>query len=747
MAIINTLLTAKDNMGEGLGKAKKSVKDFSKSANDDLKSTSENLENLESNIAVLKNIDYTSFKSIVDGVRTIRTQMDLANASSAAFAARAALTLGIIGGGAAVLIAAVNHSAEYANELNKISSATGLTVEQLQKLQAVFKDTNIEVDKFGDLNKDTLDHLGDAFRDGSGPGADMKAYGLNLKDYNKYLNQADGGIKALIHTFYSMKAAGKSNAEITNMMETLGSDSSHLITTFNKLGSETAALSAIQEAHAGLTNENAKSYQDYSNKVTQLSHSFEQFQANVLAPTVDDLTALLNIFNADWNETKFANMLRNFVYGGDNEISKFMRWMGNVDAKTVQGTVEYKATQTTEAPQPTTPTGGWVDQSKLKAAADAAAKKFAADKKAADDWLTQQDLNNQKGQDKADQDYAIGIKKLNDYNSKKLYSEEQYQRGVEVLNQKLYTSTLENNYNNKLSDLKDYHDQGLNSEAEYQARVLAVQATYSQQMLDAEYQDNLARLNYLNSTHDASIQSEQDYQDKLKALKDKYAFDTQKNTTSFDNKKTLQGLQAQSAEVEKYNTNMNKGIDAANSFANAIASTAESGSAAWYAATILQKGLMVTQAIMAANLAAVQAMATTPGDIGTKIAAGETARAWGLASAAIIGATAVMEIAGAKAKGGGVDGSKTYLVGEKGPELFTAPGTGGQITSNANLQKALGNTDGGAANEIKYEDNSQIILQGSGISAEDARLMNEQSKSNTYAILRHETRKGGLLNK
>ena len=38
--------------------------------------------------------------------------------------------------------------------------------------------------------------------------------------------------------------------------------------------------------------------------------------------------------------------------------------------------------------------------------------------------------------------------------------------------------------------------------------------------------------------------------------------------------------------------------------------------------------------------------------------------------------------------GGEVGGGKTYLVGEKGPELFT-PGASGQITSNDNLRKAM----------------------------------------------------------
>jgi hypothetical protein len=56
--------------------------------------------------------------------------------------------------------------------------------------------------------------------------------------------------------------------------------------------------------------------------------------------------------------------------------------------------------------------------------------------------------------------------------------------------------------------------------------------------------------------------------------------------------------------------------------------------------------------------------------------------------AAIVGSVA---IAGAREKGGPVSGGKTYLVGEKGPELFT-PGATGQITSNDKMNKFSGNS-------------------------------------------------------
>lgn len=54
-------------------------------------------------------------------------------------------------------------------------------------------------------------------------------------------------------------------------------------------------------------------------------------------------------------------------------------------------------------------------------------------------------------------------------------------------------------------------------------------------------------------------------------------------------------------------------------------------------------------------------------------------------------------IAGKRAAGGPVGSGKTYLVGEKGPELFT-PGASGKITSNAETFRSQGGSAGGMTN-------------------------------------------------
>ncbi len=188
MAIINTLITARDNTS---GVFKKTADNVKKSANDmssSLDKASKSSDYLQGSFDNFRNIDTSSVGGFIESLQRINDQMNNAEDNTAAMLIRIGGAAGAFSALTYVVLQAVNASSEYVNQLNETATASNATIERLQQMQQVFKSTGIEVEKFGDLNKDTLDHLGDAFRDGSGPAEDMKAYGLNLKDYNKYLN-------------------------------------------------------------------------------------------------------------------------------------------------------------------------------------------------------------------------------------------------------------------------------------------------------------------------------------------------------------------------------------------------------------------------------------------------------------------------------------------------------------------------------------------------------------------------------
>lgn len=64
---------------------------------------------------------------------------------------------GLLAGG---IYSAINSSNEFVKIYNEVSKASGLTVTELQQLQKTFQGVGFDVEKFGDINRDVLDHLG-----------------------------------------------------------------------------------------------------------------------------------------------------------------------------------------------------------------------------------------------------------------------------------------------------------------------------------------------------------------------------------------------------------------------------------------------------------------------------------------------------------------------------------------------------------------------------------------------------------
>lgn len=218
--------------------------------------------------------------------------------------------LGVAGVAAGAGLMAIQKAADIVNPLNEISKSTGVSVEMLQQLKKEFKETGLEIDKFGDFNKDALDKIGDSLREGGGGIADdLEKWGISLERYIQYANDAEGGIKAVVQTFYDMREAGKSHAEITNAMESLASDSSHLITTLDRYKNSQEALNAIQGQTASVTNETAREFAEYQKNIESLSSKVDQLTVDSMGPLVREINNVWEWFDKDWANTKFVKNL------------------------------------------------------------------------------------------------------------------------------------------------------------------------------------------------------------------------------------------------------------------------------------------------------------------------------------------------------------------------------------------------------------------------------------------------------
>jgi phage-related minor tail protein len=95
------------------------------------------------------------------------------------------------------------------------------------------------------------------------------------------------------------------------------------------------------------------------------------------------------------------------------------------------------------------------------------------------------------------------------------------------------------------------------------------------------------------------------------------------------------------------------------------------------------------------------------------------------------------QLLGFRANGGPVSAGSPYIVGEKGPELFT-PSTSGNITPN----DALG---GSTVVNITVNDNGGGTASGSGPNQKNAAQLARLIESSTLAIINREKRPGGTL--
>lgn len=204
------------------------------------------------------------------------------------------MAVGAAAAGASLAFDAFNNSREMVANLNQLVTTSGLTAEQLQKMGAAFKSTGIDMEGFADINQDVLDKLGDGVRDGSGVIEDLKKYGVELNQLEPMLNKADGGLKAVINTFYQMKNAGKSQAEIVNAMEAMGSNAAKLIPTLTKLGSEQNALNHINKQQANISNETAEAYKNFETAITELKTDVTGFLTEAMTPMIEVMTDSIN---------------------------------------------------------------------------------------------------------------------------------------------------------------------------------------------------------------------------------------------------------------------------------------------------------------------------------------------------------------------------------------------------------------------------------------------------------------------
>ncbi|MBW5842476.1 hypothetical protein H0I54_11695 [Yersinia kristensenii] len=647
---------------------------------------------------------------------------------------------------ATTLVGLTMASNAYVREINQITTNTGVSVESLQQLEKAFYGTGLSMEKFGDINKDTLDKLGDAFRNGGSVADDLKEYGLSLQTYNKFLNQTDGGLKAVIHTFYEMQKAGKSNAEITNVMETLASDSSHLVSTLKEHSNEQDALNYINSQNITLTNESAEKYKEFDRQLDQLTGTTKLLMAEGLTPLIGGMNALVASVTERPKEMGFFNELNDRIRESTGSLQDMidiwqqLRQVGNLNymgagfetgsmdngskdpvQKSIDS-VREKAIQlkndiSNAIAEATAPTGGWVNKDKLASDAKAAAAKAEALAKAmAAKRLQAETTLNQTLAQIANSEAAKKIKQFN-------YQQDQIEKKIREsavtlqLSEQQTSEYLNAQYLSRASSFKTMIDSMITESdpKKLQENLAAIGDKLNPEQLGLvkktqderiginqpdsdnpfdKRNNELAIANLQKQMNDelvlnnqlfvAKLQGEDEYQKRKAAIQQAYA------------QKTL-ALESSTASAQ-----MTMMSTAAGDMGTIMAGAFGKSSGIAQAAFAVQKGIAIANAIINIQSGISKAMAL-----------GFPANIPVIASTIAQGASIVNTIKGTQIEGqahSGLDSvpqshdNSTFLL--KAGERVVQP------EANRDLTKFLSNTQNGASSEITI--NSPLILQGGG---------------------------------
>lgn len=210
-------------------------------------------------------------------------------------------------------------------ELNQLSTRSGISVTDLQKLQKAFRQTGIDAEGLADISQDTSDKMGEGYAAGTGEFITVvKEMGLNVNDFTKYVGKANGGIEAMVDLYYKMRDAGKTQAEITYAMEAVASNGSRLTGVLSEFNSYSEAMANIQKQTVAVSEDQAKAYEDFDNNLRTLQDTGQQY----LIETLNPIVSATNEFIAAMKEGDAAKGFWDTQINRAASFSKLLKSMG-----------------------------------------------------------------------------------------------------------------------------------------------------------------------------------------------------------------------------------------------------------------------------------------------------------------------------------------------------------------------------------------------------------------------------------
>ena len=578
--------------------------------------------------------------------------------------------LGAIAGGFTAFIAAgtatiaiigsiAGSQAVMAREMDAMSLRSGVAVSELQQMAYATGQYNISADKTADILKDLTDKTGDYLATGGGEFVDFfENVGSKVGLTAEKLAEMSGP-NALIAVKAAMDDTNTSAAEQVFYLESIADEASSLIPLLANNGEELRKMDArFKGLNATLTESEITQLKKYQLNVDDLSLSWQAFSREAILPWVDQLGDAAQYLAKIFSEGR-TNKLKDSIYDTHVEMVALKEEISGLEEKVKNGP-KYGGVGFIDALLGNTDNG-----------------QILAEKKAELDEIREELAQYQErmaqlhGKPSGKKGGSSGVNGA----GARAQLDALNQQGADRL------AALDRQYADEQGRLALDHQTQLESIAALQVskEELEVRGFESLAELREEY-SVLQKERFEQLSADLLVRQGESAQKEIEAEAQKEQKKTELSARAAQQRADTEQRIEQQLLSSKFQF--------AGQALGLIEGSAKDGSAIQKAAFIAQKGMAASQIYIQGEVAAAAALSLPPFGLGPIAGAG-LAASIRLVAGASAGLVLGQSVAGFRELGGPVQSGLPYVVGEKGPEIFT-PGAGGQITSNSNLKRMGG---------------------------------------------------------
>lgn len=209
------------------------------------------------------------------------------------FAEMSKSVAGYASAGTAVLAASVSATSTMVRNQQNMARISNMTINEYNAMSYAAGQYNLTAESVADVSKDAIEKVGEYINTGGGGLQDFAdAMNMTKQETLEWARSVEGlsGLQIFQKMISEMESAGLSAGQMSNALESLGSDTTNLIPLLSNNGEEVERLTAkYKEFNKELSPEQVENYRKTAENIDLMTVSIKQMTATALEPAIKEV--------------------------------------------------------------------------------------------------------------------------------------------------------------------------------------------------------------------------------------------------------------------------------------------------------------------------------------------------------------------------------------------------------------------------------------------------------------------------